>query len=343
MARKKTEEDNIGDDLVDSIDKRLGKNAGMLDVTHWLPTGCDLLDWSIGGGLPGGRVVELFGGESAGKSLLALTASKHVIRAGGRAIYLDYEASITPSRCQDLGLPHKDERQFMVRTPDTLELGLDVIEDVALRSLSRDTPTLIVLDSVAASVASEDSIDSKKRLARDEARVAAEARVLNQFCKRGVFRKIKGSQVCLLFINQTRDRIGFGRGEENDKTPGGRSLKFAASVRIRVARYKTMRPAKEGARPAGAFLLTKTVKNKVASPCLTADFPIFFKTGVDNALGLIYFLEQAKAIRVPSSGYVEWEDTKYTRAGLRTEMRGNASLYEAIRQRAREVYFQNEP
>lgn len=341
MARKKLDDESGEDDLIDAIDKRLGKNAGMQDVAYWLPTGCDLLDWSIGGGLPGGRAVECFGDESSGKSLLALTASKSVIRAGGRVVYLDSESSVTPKRCTELGLPYQDERQFLVRTPDSLEDCLDTIEDVCRRSVSRATPTLVVFDSVASAVACEDGMDGKKSLAKDSPRVAGEARVLNQFFKRGVLRKIKGSQVCILFINQTRDLIGMGYGE-NIKTPGGRCMRFYPSVRIKIARYKMMKPAKEGQDPAGAFIVTKAVKNKVASPYRKADFPIFFKTGVDNALGLIYFLEQQKAIKQPASGSVEWDGQKYTRAALRTAMRGDAALYDAIRQAARNAYFKND-
>lgn len=342
MARKKFDDDPDSD-LVDEIDKRLGRTSGMLSVDYWLPTGCDLLDWSLGGGLPGGRMTEMIGGEGVGKSLLALSAAKQTIRAGGRVVYLDEESSVTPERCRDLGVPADDEKQFLVRSPDSLEECLDVIERVCLKTRNLPTPTLIVLDSVAAAIASESGMDGKKNMVKDLPQIGAEARLLSWFFKRGVMRLINGTQVVLLLLNQTRDKIGgYGFGADTETTPGGRALRFYASVRVKVARLKMMKPAKEGAKPAGAFLVARVIKNKVAQPYLTADFPIFFKTGVDNALGLIYFLEQQKAVVIPSAGCVTWDGKKYTRVALRTEMRNNADVYESVRKLAKEAFYRGD-
>jgi len=337
VARRKVNLDEL--DLVDQVDRILSRGKGMFPVSYWMPTGCDLLDWSIGGGLPGGRLTEMYGGESTGKSLIALSAAKQCLRAGGFVWYFDTEPALTPQRCKDLGLPEEETKHFIPRQPDSMEEALDSIETVAAGSANLPVPTLIVLDSVAASVAAESGMDGKKTMVKDVPRIGGEAGLLSWFFKRGVLRRINGSMVTLLFINQVRSKIGgFGYGDD-ETTPGGRSLRFYSSVRIKIARLKMMKPAKEGAKPAGAFLVSKAVKNKVATPYLTADFPIFFKTGIDNALGLIYFLEQQKVLKKPTDQTVEWDGKKYTRAALRTAMRGDAALYEAVRAKAREAYF----
>ena len=342
MARKKFDGDDDG--LVDRIDRILSRGKSLLPVSYWLPTGCDLLDWSVGGGLPGGRLTEIVGPESSGKSLIALSAAKQALRAGGFVWYFDTEASITPQRCKDLGLPEEETEHFIPRQPDSMEEALDCIEQVAAGSVNLPVPTLIVLDSVAASVASESGMDSKKTMVKDVPRIGGEAGLLAWFFKRGVLRRINGTQVVILFVNQLRSVIGgFGFGEESTETsPGGRALRFYASLRIKVKRLKMMKPSKEGAKPAGAFLITKVIKSKIATPYLTSDFPIFFKTGVDNALGLIYYLEQQKALKKPTDQTVEFEGKKYTRAALRAEMKAHAEVYEAVRKLARE-HFNKEP
>ncbi len=286
-----------------------------------IPTGSIALDCALGiGGLPRGRVVEIYGPESSGKTTLALHAVANAQRAGGIAAFIDAEHALDPEYAKKLGV---DTDALLVSQPDTGEQALE-IADTLIRSGAID---IIVIDSVAALVPRAE-IEGEM----GDSHVGLQARLMSQ-----ALRKITGalsnSGTTAIFINQLREKIGVFFGSP-ETTTGGKALKFYASIRIDVRRIETL---KDGTEAVGNRTRAKVVKNKCAPPFRQAEFDIIYNVGISREGSLIDVGVDNGIVRKSGAWYTyEGDQLGQGKENSRNFLRDNPDLADEIEKRIKE-------
>ena len=309
------------------IEKQFGKGSimrlgqkGPIQPIDSIPTGSISIDYALGvGGVPRGRVIEIFGPESSGKTTLALQVIAEAQKLGGNAAFVDAEHALDASYAQKLGV---DLDNLLVSQPDNGEQALEIVE-VLIRSNAVD---VVVVDSVAALVPKAE-IEGEM----GDAQMGLQARLMSQ-----ALRKLTGavskSKTCLIFINQLREKIGvmFGNPET---TTGGRALKFYASVRVDIRRIASI---KDGDAVIGGRTRVKVVKNKVAPPFREAEFDVMYGEGISRTGDLIDLGVEKKIVEKSGAWFAyNGERLGQGRENAKQFLKDNPEVYKAIDIRVR--------
>ena len=312
---------------VGQIEKQFGKGAimrlGQKDAIAAIPaisTGSVSLDYALGiGGVPKGRVIEIFGPESSGKTTLTLQIIAEAQKLGGMAAFVDAEHALDAGYARKLGV---DLDNLLVSQPDNGEQALEIVE-VLIRSNAVD---VVVVDSVAALVPRAE-IDGEM----GEAQMGLQARLMSQ-----ALRKLTGavskSKTSLIFINQLREKIGvmFGNPET---TTGGRALKFYASVRIDIRRIGAI---KDGDQVVGGRTRVKVVKNKVAPPFREAEFDVMYGEGISKEGDLLDLAVERKIVEKSGTWFAySGERLGQGRENVKQFLKDNPAICKAIEDRVR--------
>jgi len=298
---------------------RLGEQARVpVDV---IPTGSIALDVALGlGGLPRGRIVEVYGPESSGKTTVALHALANAQKAGGIAAFIDAEHALDPSYAQKLGV---DTDALLVSQPDTGEQALEIM-DMLIRSGAID---VVVIDSVAALVPKAE-IEGEM----GDSHVGLQARLMSQ-----ALRKITGAlsqtKTTAIFINQLREKVGVMFGSP-ETTSGGKALKFYASVRLDIRRIETL---KDGTESVGNRTRVKVVKNKLAPPFRTAEFDILYGVGISREGSLIDLGVEQGIVRKAGAWYTyEGDQLGQGKENARSFLHDNEDIANEIEKKIKE-------
>ncbi len=317
------------DAAMSQIEKQFGKGSVMklgdykaMEVEA-IPTGSLALDVALGiGGLPKGRIIEIFGPESSGKTTLALHAIAEVQKTGGEAAFIDAEHALDPVYAKKLGVDIDD---LIVSQPDTGEQALEIVEAL-VRSGAID---IIVVDSVAALVPKAE-IDGDM----GDSYIGLQARLMSQALRKlaGVLNK---SKTAIIFINQLREKVGvmFGNPET---TPGGRALKFYSSVRLDIRRVESI---KQDGEVVGNRTRVKVVKNKVAPPFREAEFDIMYGEGISKE-GSVLDMAVKLDIIEKSGAWFSYNNAKIGqgRENVKKYLKENPEIAEEIEKKVRDNY-----
>ena len=299
---------------------KLGDAAAKISIST-IPSGCLELDYALGvGGIPRGRIIEIYGPESSGKTTVALHAVAEAQKLGGTAAFIDAEHALDPAYAENLGV---DVDEMYISQPDTGEDALEIAE-LLCRSGAID---IVVIDSVAALV-------PKAELEGDmgDSHVGLQARLMSQALRKltGVISK---SNTIVIFINQLREKVGvmFGNPET---TTGGRALKFFASIRMDVRKLDTI---KNGTEFVGSRTRIKIVKNKVSPPFKTAEFDIIYGEGISRESSVLDMAVEHKVISKTGAWY-SYNDMRMAqgRDNARMFLKDNKELCAEIEAKVRE-------
>ncbi len=317
------------DAAMSQIEKQFGKGSVMklgeyktMEVEA-IPTGSLALDIALGiGGIPKGRILEIFGPESSGKTTVALHAIAEAQKLGGEAAFIDAEHALDPVYAKKLGV---DIDNLLVSQPDTGEQALEIVEAL-VRSGAID---IIVVDSVAALVPKAE-IDGDM----GDSYIGLQARLMSQALRKlaGVLNK---SKTAIIFINQLREKVGvmFGNPET---TPGGRALKFYSSVRLDIRRTESI---KQDGEVIGNRTRIKVVKNKVAPPFREAEFDIMYGEGISKEGGLVDMAVKLDVIN-KSGAWFSYNNAKIGqgRENVKKYLKENPEIAEEIEKKVRDNY-----
>lgn len=310
---------------VDQIEKQFGTGSIMrLGDTYkvnveTIPTGSLSLDIALGGGIPKGRVIEIYGPEASGKTTVCLHAVAEVQKAGGTAAYVDAEHALDPAYAKRLGV---DIDSLLISQPDSGEQALEVVETL-VRSNAVD---IIVVDSVAALVPQAE-IEGDM----GDAHMGLQARLMSQ-----ALRKLTGiisrTKCTVVFVNQLRMKIGIMFGNP-ETTTGGMALKFYSSVRMDIRRISQIKTADE---VIGSRVRVKVVKNKVAPPFREAEFDIMYNQGISRE-GDVLDLAAAKGVVVKNGAWYEYGGEKFAqgREAAKKYLRDNPKVFAEITEQTR--------
>ncbi len=309
------------------IEKEFGKGSIMrlgdfnVQDVDVIPTGCLSLDLALGvGGVPRGRIVEIYGPESSGKTTVSLHIVAEAQKKGGTAAFIDAEHALDPTYAARLGV---DINNLYVAQPDNGEQGLEIAESL-VRSGSID---ILVVDSVAA-LTPKAEIDGEM----GDSHVGLQARLMSQALRKltGITAKTK---TCVIFINQLREKVGvmFGNPET---TPGGKALKFYSSIRLDVRKSELI---KDGETATGARTKVKVVKNKCAPPFKTAEFDMIFGAGISNESCILDLAVQYDIIQKSGAWFsYNGEKIGQGRENVRKLLVENVEFCEEIEKKVRE-------
>ena len=316
------------DMALSQIEKQFGKGSimklGEADAqfeVEAVPTGALSLDIALGiGGMPRGRVVEIYGPESSGKTTVALHIIAEAQKAGGIAAFIDAEHALDPLYANRLGV---DTDNLLISQPDTGEQALEIAEAL-VRSGAID---VVVIDSVAA-LTPRAEIEGEM----GDSHVGLQARLMSQALRK-LTAAIGKSRTCAIFINQIREKVGIMFGNP-EVTPGGRALKFYSTVRLEVRRVEAL---KQGQQIIGSRTRARVVKNKVAPPFRDAEFDILYGEGISRE-GSILDLGEASSVITRSGTWYSYGDIKMGqgRENARTFLKENPDIADEIEGKVRE-------
>lgn len=327
--KKTVEKDKALAQVMADIEKQFGKGAIMklgeqekvkVEVSH---SGSLALDIALGvGGYPKGRIIEIYGPESSGKTTFALHAIAEVQKEGGRAAFIDAEHSLDPVYAETLGV---DIDELLLSQPDTGEQALEICDTL----VKSEAVNIIVIDSVAALVPQAE-IDGEM----GDSHVGLQARLMSQ-----ALRKLSGSinktNTIVIFINQLREKVGvmFGNPET---TPGGKALKYYSSVRLDIRRGEQL---KQGSEVIGNATKIKVVKNKVAPPFKTAVVDIMYGSGISHEGELVDLAVEAEIIE-KSGAWYSYNGNKIGQGkeNAKLYLKNNPNILMEIEEKVREVY-----
>ena len=309
------------------IEKQFGKGAIMklnqndIQPIDVIPTGCLPLDMALGvGGVPRGRIIEIYGPESSGKTTLALSCIAEAQKNGGVAAFIDAEHALDPVYAQQLGINIED---LYISQPDSGEQALDIVEKL-VRSGAID---IIVVDSVAA-LTPQAEIDGEM----SDALVGTQARLMSK-AMRVITGIISKANCCVIFINQLRDKVGVVYGNP-ETTTGGKALKFYATVRMEIRKGEAI---KDGSEVVGNKVKVKIVKNKVAPPFRTASFDVIYGKGISK-IGALVDMAVVSGVLVKSGSWFSYNDEKVGQGREKTIewLKNNPEIMNELEKKVRE-------
>jgi len=309
------------------IEKQFGKGSIMklgddvektIDV---ISTGCMTLDYALGiGGVPKGRIIEIYGPESSGKTTVTLHILAECQKAGGTAAFIDAEHALDPSYAKKLGV---DTDNLYISQPDTGEQALEICEAL-VRSGAVDC---VVIDSVAA-LTPKAEIDGEM----GDSFVGIQARLMSQALRK-LTAIVNKTNCCVIFINQLREKIGVMYGNP-ETTTGGKALKFYSSIRMDIRKADVL---KDGSEITGNRTKVKIVKNKLAPPFKVAEFDIMYGTGINNEACVIDLAIEFDIIQKSGSWYsYNGEKIGQGKDNVRIFLQSNPELYETIKNQIKE-------